>query len=162
MVRHTGEQPPKGVAREILRSGRTVQIDRTVDSLGDDSVIVRVGQADIWVTETLRVRSFPLFGKPLARRIREAIIKLDRPIEETGPDAVEQAVDAALFHGGPTEESATSIRREPPLISRDLPPPPPPPRREEVRVREARTLPDRGPVVQRPPAGPPPDDPPSE
>jgi hypothetical protein len=78
-----------------------------------------------WAAVTLSVQSFPLFGKPLARRIREAVIKLDRPAEETGPDEVEQAVEAALFHGGPTEEGASSVRREPPLVPR--PPPPPPP-----------------------------------
>lgn len=125
-VRHHGDvdvHPLKTVLREDLPSGRIVHIDRK----DDNHVVVRVGGVDGWAAVTLPVRSFPFFGKTLAQRIREAIIKLDVPIEMgQGPDVVEQAVEAALFHGGPLHEGANYAHREPPLIRR-MPPSPPPP-----------------------------------
>ena len=141
MVRCASAQhSPRKVRRITLPSGRDVQIDR-MDHCGDqschdfdqtdaDSVIVRVGQGDVWYSRTLPVKSFPFFGRPLAQRIREAIIQLDTPPpDESGSNIVEEAVMAALFSGGPVEEGPYTTRREPPLVSRRPPPPPPPPKR---------------------------------
>ncbi len=112
-----------------LPSGRTVTIDRT----GNDEVVIQVSQGSVTRSTTLPVKSFPLFGRPLVQRIREAVILLDRcPPDEGAPDEVERAAEQALFHGGIIEETAHSTRREPPLVSPPLPPPPPAPARRKA------------------------------
>jgi hypothetical protein len=123
------DAPPPGVgwkrvARETLASGRLVHIDQQVDGLGKVSVIIRVGGDAGWATRTLPVWSFPFFGKPLARRIREAIILLDCPIEtEEEQDEVVRAAEVALFHSGPLDEGMHSSRQEAPLIAMPDDPP---------------------------------------
>lgn len=116
----------KRVARETLASGRQVHIDRMTDAQGKVVVVVRVGGDAGWQTKTLAAWWFPFFGKPLAERIRAAIIELDNPIEtEEEQDEVAQAVEVALFHGGPLQEGMRASRQEPPLIMREPPDPPP-------------------------------------
>lgn len=112
---------PKCIVRDTLPSGRKVQIDQTCN----DTVIIHVGADDTWLATTVPVKNFPLIGKPLAQRIREAVIQLDRPKEPEAPDAVTQAIRTAVYSG---DRSATGPcggyggRHFPPLILSKAPP----------------------------------------
>lgn len=114
-----GKVSSQRLLQDVLPSGRRVEIDRM-----GDSVLVRVGSA----VAVVPVRGFPLFGRPLSERIREAVVRLDASEDGDGieHDEVQAAARDALHRGGKLEEYGSSVRRKPPLVFRPPPDPPPP------------------------------------
>lgn len=122
-----GRRDRMPLERGTLRSGLLVETEFDRD---DQEVIVSVGKDDVNFSRSVPLRSFPLFGKPLPERIRNAIVELEaywldrgRTREGTLGEAKE-AAHTALHAGGPVTEGRYSIRQEPPLIMR-MPPDPP-------------------------------------
>lgn len=129
MVKHYygGRRDRITLERGTLRSGLLVETEFDRD---DQEVIVSVGKDDVNFSRSVPIRGFPLFGRPLPERIRNAILELeaywqDRGRSRAGAEGqAKEAAHTALYAGGPVTEGRYSIRSEPPLIFRFPPDPP--------------------------------------
>lgn len=103
----------------MLQSGLLVKTEFDPDDL---EVIVSVGKDDVHFSRSVPIHGFPILGRPLAWRIRCAIMELDaywldNAHGRAGAEGqAQEAAHTALFAGGPVREGKYYTQQDPPLI----------------------------------------------